>query len=90
MFAEPTNPAPLFLRRGEDKRLRAGHLWVFSNEVDIKRSPLDKFSAGDWAVVCPSCNTPHHISCWIVANAHRCWKCRTEVRLSDAAVAKEA
>ncbi|MGQ0801174.1 MAG: class I SAM-dependent rRNA methyltransferase [Pseudomarimonas sp.] len=38
---------PLFLRRGEDKRLRAGHLWVFSNEVDTKRSPLDKFAAGD-------------------------------------------
>ncbi len=38
---------PLFLRRGEDKRLRSGHLWVFSNEVDIKRSPLDGFAAGD-------------------------------------------
>ena len=27
----------LYLKRGEDRRLRAGHLWVFSNEVDVKR-----------------------------------------------------
>ncbi len=47
MSESPINYPPLFLRRGEDRRLRAGHLWVFSNEVDIKRSPLDGFSAGD-------------------------------------------
>lgn len=37
----------LFLRKNEDSRLRKGHLWVFSNEVDTKRSPLENFSAGD-------------------------------------------
>ncbi|HET6546115.1 MAG TPA: class I SAM-dependent rRNA methyltransferase [Rhodanobacteraceae bacterium] len=37
----------LFLRRGEDTRLRAGHLWVFSNEVDVERSPLSGFEPGD-------------------------------------------
>jgi len=37
----------LHLKKNEDKRLRKGHLWVFSNEVDTKRSPLDAFSAGD-------------------------------------------
>jgi len=36
----------LFLKRGEDRRLRAGHLWVFSNEVDSKRSPLTDFEPG--------------------------------------------
>lgn len=36
----------LYLRRGEDRRLRAGHLWVFSNEVDVKRSPLTDFAPG--------------------------------------------
>ncbi|MCK9607423.1 MAG: class I SAM-dependent rRNA methyltransferase [Methylomonas sp.] len=41
----------LFLKKHEDKRLRQGHLWVFSNEVDTKRSPLDGFGAGDVAVV---------------------------------------
>ncbi len=38
---------PLYLKRGEDQRLRAGHLWVFSNEVDVARSPLNGFAPGD-------------------------------------------
>ncbi len=37
----------IYLKKNEDKRLRNGHLWVFSNEVDTKRSPLDFFSPGD-------------------------------------------
>ena len=37
----------LYLRKGADKRLRGGHLWVFSNEVDTGRSPLAGFKAGD-------------------------------------------
>ena len=37
---------PLFLKKGEERRLRAGHLWVFSNEVDTARSPLDTFEPG--------------------------------------------
>ena len=32
---------PLVLRRGEERRLRAGHLWVFSNEVDVAKTPLN-------------------------------------------------
>jgi len=36
----------LLLRRGEDRRLRAGHLWIFSNEVDVQRTPLDRFEPG--------------------------------------------
>jgi 23S rRNA (cytosine1962-C5)-methyltransferase len=38
---------PLILRKNEDRRLRAGHLWVFSNEVDIGRTPLKTFQPGD-------------------------------------------
>lgn len=45
---------PLFLRKNEDKRLRLGHLWVFSNEVDIARSPLTQFTAGDLVSVTAS------------------------------------
>jgi 23S rRNA (cytosine1962-C5)-methyltransferase len=41
----------LSLRKSEDKRLRAGHLWIFSNEVDIARTPLKAFQPGDLAVV---------------------------------------
>lgn len=37
----------LRLKRGEDRRLSAGHLWVFSNEVDTGRTPLTGFQAGD-------------------------------------------
>ncbi|MGB9430052.1 MAG: class I SAM-dependent rRNA methyltransferase [Gammaproteobacteria bacterium] len=37
---------PLILKKNEDRRLRAGHLWVFSNEVDIARTPLKDFTPG--------------------------------------------
>ena len=45
------NYPELFLKKHEDKRLRQGHLWVFSNEIDIKRSPLEQFAAGDLVIV---------------------------------------
>lgn len=45
-------PQPeIYLKKNEDKRLRKGHLWVFSNEVDTQRSPLEQFAAGDLAQV---------------------------------------
>lgn len=37
----------LRLKRNEDRRLHAGHLWIFSNEVDTGQTPLSKFTAGD-------------------------------------------
>jgi 23S rRNA (cytosine1962-C5)-methyltransferase len=37
----------LQLKRSEERRLRAGHLWVFSNEVDVAKTPLTAFAAGD-------------------------------------------
>ncbi len=37
----------LTLRKNEDRRLRAGHLWVFSNEVDVKKTPLTDFRPGE-------------------------------------------
>jgi len=36
----------LRLKRGEERRLRAGHCWVFSNEVDIEVTPLKGFDQG--------------------------------------------
>ena len=36
----------LRLKRNEDRRLQAGHLWVFSNEVDTAQTPLGAFQAG--------------------------------------------
>jgi 23S rRNA (cytosine1962-C5)-methyltransferase len=37
----------LRLKRNEDRRLNAGHLWIFSNEVDTQQTPLTKFEAGE-------------------------------------------
>ena len=45
--AQLTSALPeLRLKRGEDRRLSAGHLWVFSNEVDTARTPLPGFEPG--------------------------------------------
>jgi len=40
------NSRVLRLKRGEERRLAAGHLWVFSNEVDTERTPLGQFAPG--------------------------------------------
>ena len=37
----------LRLKKHEDRRLRSGHAWVYSNEVDVKQSPLGNFEPGD-------------------------------------------
>ncbi|HSG64187.1 MAG TPA: class I SAM-dependent rRNA methyltransferase [Gammaproteobacteria bacterium] len=37
----------LRLRKGEDRRLRAGHLWVYSNEVDSAATPMSRFAPGE-------------------------------------------
>jgi len=39
--------AILKLKRGEDRRIRAGHAWVFSNEVDTAATPLTALKVGD-------------------------------------------
>lgn len=44
-------PPPLSLKRGEERRLTAGHPWVFSNEVDTDRTPLTAFPLGGLAAV---------------------------------------
>jgi 23S rRNA (cytosine1962-C5)-methyltransferase len=41
----------LILKRGEERRLAAGHLWVFSNEVDTARTPLTAFQPGELALL---------------------------------------
>lgn len=50
-MTQPVQYPALYLKRGEDARLRAGHLWVFANEVDVARSPLTSFEAGEPCVV---------------------------------------
>lgn len=41
----------LRLKKNEDRRLRAGHLWLYSNEVDTKQTPLKDFAPGQWCHV---------------------------------------
>ena len=42
----------LCLKPGADKRLKQGHVWIYSNEVDIKKTPLKGFNAGQQVQVC--------------------------------------
>jgi 23S rRNA (cytosine1962-C5)-methyltransferase len=39
--------AELVLKKDEDRRLRAGHCWVYSNEIDTAKSPLRQLTPGD-------------------------------------------
>ena len=41
----------LRLKANADRRLRAGHLWVYSNEIDVAVSPLSGFAAGSQAIL---------------------------------------
>jgi 23S rRNA (cytosine1962-C5)-methyltransferase len=38
--------ASLKLKPQSDRRLRAGHLWIYSNEVDVSATPLKNFQPG--------------------------------------------
>lgn len=42
---------PLRLKKNEHRRLRAGHPWVYSNQVDTDRTPLGVFQAGELVCV---------------------------------------
>ena len=44
----PVHPSlpVLRLKRGEDRRIAAGHMWVFSNEIDTASTPLTAFTTG--------------------------------------------
>ncbi|WP_447927080.1 MULTISPECIES: class I SAM-dependent rRNA methyltransferase [unclassified Vreelandella] len=41
----------LRLNKNADRRLKAGHLWIYSNEVDTKETPLKEFAAGEAALI---------------------------------------
>jgi 23S rRNA (cytosine1962-C5)-methyltransferase len=46
-----TDLAHLRLKKHEDRRLRRGHLWIFSNEVDTQATPLTDFAPGDLVLI---------------------------------------
>jgi 23S rRNA (cytosine1962-C5)-methyltransferase len=41
----------LTLNPNAERRLRAGHVWIYSNEVDTKKSPLKNFDNGQQVIV---------------------------------------
>nr|WP_300315200.1 class I SAM-dependent rRNA methyltransferase [Halomonas sp.] len=41
----------LRLKKNADRRLKAGHLWLYSNEIDIAETPLKGFQTGEQAIV---------------------------------------
>jgi len=45
-LTEASSLAPLQLKKNEERRIRAGHLWVYSNEVDTNATPLNRFQPG--------------------------------------------
>ena len=61
----------LRLKRGEERRLAAGHVWVFSNEIDTGSTPLTAFAPGAVAqlrtqrdaFVGYACVNPHALIC---------------------------
>ena len=91
----------LVLNRREERRLRAGHLWVFSNEVNTEQSPLKGFATGDEVTVMTHGGTPlgsayvnpHALICARIYNRRpnvRLDEARIAHRLADALALREA
>lgn len=65
------NLSPLKLKKGEDRRIRNGHPWIFSNEIDTKITPLKGFTPGQQVHVLAADNSslgvayvnPHSLIC---------------------------
>ena len=79
--------AQLILRKDEERRLRAGHLWVYANEVDTKKTPLKTFSPGQQVLICEHSGkpvgigyvNPHSLICARLVS--RQWKRRINKKL---------
>jgi 23S rRNA (cytosine1962-C5)-methyltransferase len=48
----------LQLRRHEDRRLRQGHRWVYSNEIDTAATPLKTLEPGAQVLLCSASGKP--------------------------------
>jgi 23S rRNA (cytosine1962-C5)-methyltransferase len=54
----PTSLPVLILNSQADRRLKLGHLWIYSNEVDVARSPLKQFEMGQQVLVTTNSGKP--------------------------------
>lgn len=43
--------ASLRLKKNEERRIKQGHVWVFSNEVDTQATPLKDFEPGQQVII---------------------------------------
>lgn len=43
--------ASVYLKKGQERRLNQGHLWIYSNEIDTQKTPLKNFTSGEQVVV---------------------------------------
>lgn len=41
----------VFLKSQADRRIKLGHLWIYSNEIDTGKSPLKSFETGDLVAI---------------------------------------
>ncbi len=56
---EPLMYLPLLILKPQaDRRLKLGHLWIYSNEVDVDKSPLKQFEMGQQAIVATQSGKP--------------------------------
>lgn len=44
-------PTQILLKKGEERRIRHGHPWIFSNEIDNAATPLKSFIPGQEVIV---------------------------------------
>lgn len=73
----------LCLKKGEDRRLRHGHLWIFSNEVDTAATPLAAFPSGALARLVDAKRQPLGI---VYVNSASLISARLLTRDADAAI----
>ncbi len=52
------NLPQLILHKNADRRLKKGHLWVYSNEVNVDKTPLKAFTAGQQVEVLTASGQP--------------------------------
>ena len=73
----------LQLRRNEDRRIRQGHNWVYSNEIDTAATPLRAFTPGAQALLFAASGRPLGV---VSVNPHSLICARMLVRQGNTAV----
>lgn len=68
----------LQLKKNEERRLKTGHLWIYSNEIDTEKTPLKSFTPGEQARVIShlgkrlgvACVNPRSLICARLVSRH--------------------